>query len=170
MISPWFFNIKTWVLTVVLFLFFQNYKLQFLYPLRWNPPWWGEWAYVTRRFSFPVSSDCWLAAGRGSYCKTASNTKDLCCIKVKITCWILDRPADYTRNHKRQYVKLWIATLNVGTMRELSTESVQMLSWYYVDIWCVQESHWKGKSAQNIMGKNIHYKFFWKRDQSGHGD
>lgn len=27
-----------------------------------------------------------------------------------------DRPADYTRNHKQQYVKIQTATLNVGTM------------------------------------------------------
>ena len=28
-----------------------------------------------------------------------------------------DRPTDYTRNCKQQYVKLQIATLNVSTMR-----------------------------------------------------
>ena len=30
-----------------------------------------------------------------------------------------DRSADYTRNCKRKFVKLRIATLNVGSMREV---------------------------------------------------
>lgn len=38
------------------------------------------------------------------------------------------RPADYARNSKRQYVKLRIATLHVGTMRGRSAEIIEMLS------------------------------------------
>ena len=72
-----------------------------------------------------------------------------------------DISADYTKNRKRQYVKLRIVTLNVVTMRGRSAEIIEMLSKHNVDICCVQETRWKGESAQNILGKNCHYNFFW---------
>ena len=97
--------------------------------------------------------------------KTASNTKDLCCIKDNMLNTQKpgqgDRSADYTKNRKRQYVKLRIVTLNVVTMRGRSTEIIEMLSKHNVDICCVQETCWKGESAQNILGKNCHYNLFW---------
>ena len=57
-----------------------------------------------------------------------------------------DRPTDYTRNCKQQYVKLQIATLQVSTMRIICGNS-RMLSPPNVNICCVQETHWKGESA-----------------------
>ena len=54
-------------------------------------------------------------------------------------------------------------------MRGISTKIVEMLSRRSVDICCVQETRWKGESARKSMGKNYHYKFFWKGDESGHG-
>lgn len=67
-------------------------------------------------------------------------------------------------------MKLWIATLYVGTMRGKSAEIVEMLSQCkIVDICCMQETHWKGKFAGKIMGKICHFKFFWKGDESGDG-
>ena len=68
-----------------------------------------------------------------------------------------DRPGDYTKNRKRQYVKLRIATLNVGTIQKRSAEIVEMLSRRNVDICCVQETRWKSELARKIMGKNCHY-------------
>ena len=53
-------------------------------------------------------------------------------------------------------------------MRGRSAEIAEMLSSHNIDICCVQETRWKGKSAQKIMGKNCHYKFFWKGDESKH--
>ena len=78
-----------------------------------------------------------------------------------------DRPADHTRNCKRQYVKLRIATLNGGIMRGGSAETAEILSQCNVNICCVQKTCWKGESARKIMGKNCHYyyKFFWKGDE-----
>ena len=51
-----------------------------------------------------------------------------------------DIPADFTRNHKLQYVKHHIVTLNVGTIGGRSTEIVEMLSRRNVDIYCTQET------------------------------
>ena len=39
-----------------------------------------------------------------------------------------DGPADYTKNRKRPYVKLQIANVNVGNMREQSAGIVEILS------------------------------------------
>ena len=80
-----------------------------------------------------------------------------------------DRPANCTRNRKWLYDKLQIATLNVSTMKGQSAEIVEMLSRRIFDICCAQETRWKGEWAQKIMGKNCHYKFFWKGDKLGHG-
>ena len=62
-----------------------------------------------------------------------------------------------------------IATLNVGTMRGQFADIAEMLSWRNVDICCAQETRWKSDSARKNMGKNCHYKIFWKGDESGHG-
>ena len=81
-----------------------------------------------------------------------------------------ERPAGLSRDiDKGQYMKLRIASLNVGTMRGRAAEIVEMLSRQNIDICCVQETRWKGESARKIMGKDSHYKFFWKGDESGHG-
>ena len=42
-----------------------------------------------------------------------------------------------------------------------------MLSRRLIDICCVQESKWRGESAQKIAGRNSYYKFFYKEDDSG---
>ena len=114
----------------------------------------------------------WLQEGN-PVVKTASNTNKFMLYQSKDN--ILntqkpghgDRPVDYTRNRKRQYVKLRIDTLNAGAITERS-EIVEMLSLRNVDICCVQETRWKGESARKVMGKNCHYQFFWKGDESGH--
>ena len=62
-----------------------------------------------------------------------------------------------------------IATLNVGSVRGQSNENVEMLPRRLIDICCVQESRWRGESAQKIAGRNSYYKFFWKGDDSGSG-
>ena len=77
-----------------------------------------------------------------------------------------DRLADYTRNRKRQYFKLRIATRNVGTLRGRSAEVVEMLSRCNVDIFCVKETRWKDELTRRVMGKNCHNKFFWKGNES----
>lgn len=38
-----------------------------------------------------------------------------------------DRSADSTSNHKGQYVKLWIATVNIGTLRRQYAEIVEII-------------------------------------------
>ena len=77
-----------------------------------------------------------------------------------------DRLADYTRNRKRQYFKLRIATRNVGTLRGRSAEVIEMLSRCNVDIFCVKETRWKDELTRRVMGKNCHNKFFWKGNES----
>ena len=62
-----------------------------------------------------------------------------------------------------------------GTMRGGSNEIVEMLSRRLIesrrliDIGCVQESRWRGETAQKIGGRNSYYKSFWRGDNSGIG-
>ena len=65
-----------------------------------------------------------------------------------------DRPTGYTRNHKRQYVKPQIVTLNVGTMRRRSTEIAEMLSWGNVDI-CCAGNLLEGQIGSTNYGKEL---------------
>ena len=80
------------------------------------------------------------------------------------------RPAEFVkRNYKENFDRLRVATLNVGTMKGRSAEIVEMLTRRNIDICCLQETQWKGESARRIMGKDSHYKFFWKGDGLGRG-
>ena len=62
-----------------------------------------------------------------------------------------------------------IATVNMGTMRGRSNGIFDMLSRRLKDICLVQESRWRGKSAQKIAGRNYYYKFFWNGNDSDSG-
>ena len=50
-----------------------------------------------------------------------------------------------------------------------ANEVVEMLTRREVDVCCVQETRWRGRSARKIQGKDSVYKFFWCGDQSGYG-
>ena len=74
----------------------------------------------------------WLATGRASGCKNCFKYERFILYQSKYML-ITQKPvqsvrhADYTRNCKQQYIKLWIDTLKVGATRGWSTEIVEML-------------------------------------------
>ena len=76
-----------------------------------------------------------------------------------------DRPADYNRNYKRQYVNLRIATINVGTIRGRSAEIVEMLFRRNVDICCVQETVGMAKWLKTFWERTVIISYFG-RDMS----
>ena len=74
---------------------------------------------------------------------------------------------DHVRHNFRNFR---ISTLNVGTMRGRSGEVVETVSRRKVDIYCLQETRWRGCSARMIAGKDTRYKFFWSGNYKGTGD
>ena len=69
----------------------------------------------------------------------------------------------------RATVNMGIATVNMGTMRGRSNGIFDMLSRRLKDICRVQESRWRGESAQKIAERNYYYKFFWNGNDSDSG-
>ena len=55
-------------------------------------------------------------------------------------------------------MELKVGTLNVGTMTGKGRELADMMERRKVDIFCVQETKWKGSKARNIGGS---YKLFY---------
>ena len=66
------------------------------------------------------------------------------------------------RPHK--LCKLWLSSLNVGTMHGRANEVVETLGRRNIDICCIQESRWKGCSVRLIKAKDFTYKFIWSGD------
>ena len=62
---------------------------------------------------------------------------------------------------------IFIATLNIVTIKGQSNEIVKMLLKRQIDICGVQESRWRDESAGKVARINFLYKFFWKGDNSG---
>lgn len=46
-----------------------------------------------------------------------------------------------------------VTTLNEGTMKNSSSEIVEMLEWRQMDVCCVQAFRWKGSSVKLLTGK-----------------
>lgn len=67
--------------------------------------------------------------------------------------------------------KLWIASLNVGTMCGRTNEAEKTLARRQIDMCFVQVMCWRGtctcSSARIISGKDCCCKFFWSVDSSG---
>ena len=51
--------------------------------------------------------------------------------------------------------KLRVSSSNVGTMHGRASEVVETISRRRIDIWCVQESRWKGCSVRFISAKGF---------------
>ena len=60
-----------------------------------------------------------------------------------------------------------IASWNIGTMRDRSSEIVETITRRNIDLCCVQEVRWRGASARHITGKDSRYKFFWVGNNQG---
>ena len=58
-----------------------------------------------------------------------------------------------------------IGTVNVGTLGGTDLvkagEVVETLTRRGIDLCCVQESRWNGRSCRLVTGKDSVYKFFW---------
>ena len=67
------------------------------------------------------------------------------------------------------FVDFRLCSLNVGTLRGRSGEIVEMLERRSIDMCCVQEVRWRGKSCRMIAGKATKYKLFWIGSDSGFG-
>ena len=70
---------------------------------------------------------------------------------------------------KEELMSFRVCSLNVGTLRGRSSEIVEMLERREVDVCCVQEHRWRGRSVRMIEGKAERYKFFWKGNEFGTG-
>ena len=51
--------------------------------------------------------------------------------------------------------------VNVGTISGRANEIVEVLFQRKIDLYCLQETRWRGGSAVLIKGNNTIYKFFW---------
>ena len=73
-------------------------------------------------------------------------------------------------NHETPHQKMFrIASLNVGTLRGISSKVVETVSRRGVDLCCLQEVQWHGAYAQMIVNKDSRYKVFWIGNENGNG-
>ena len=62
---------------------------------------------------------------------------------------------------------LQVVSVNVETLRGRSGEAVEMLEHRPVDICCIQEIKFSGKSVRMISGKGAKYKLLWIENKKG---
>ena len=60
-------------------------------------------------------------------------------------------------------------TVNVGTISGRADKIIEMLTWWKVDLCCLQETRWRGGSACLIKENNTIYKLICCGNQSGFG-
>ena len=65
---------------------------------------------------------------------------------------------------------IFIATLNIITIKGQSNEIVKILLKRQIDVCGVQESRSRDESAWKVARITFLYKFFWKGDNSGNGN
>ena len=65
--------------------------------------------------------------------------------------------------------KFRIASLNVGTLRGISSKVVETMFRRSMDLYYLQEIRWHSVSAHMIEGKDSHYKIFWVRNEKVRG-
>ena len=60
-----------------------------------------------------------------------------------------------------------VGTLNVNTLKGRVCEVVETLSRRQVDLFCVQETRYRGGHCRIIKGKDSRYKLFWSGNSKG---
>ena len=60
-----------------------------------------------------------------------------------------------------------MGTLNVNTLRGRVCEVVETLSRRKVDVFCIQETRYRGGSCRTIKGKDTRYKLYWSGNDKG---
>ena len=65
--------------------------------------------------------------------------------------------------------RIRVASWNIGTIKGRSLEVVETLERRKVDICCVQETRFRGKSARVFVGRRSRYKFIWCGNDQGTG-
>ena len=60
-----------------------------------------------------------------------------------------------------------MGTLNVNTLRGRVCEVVETLSRRKVDVYCIQETRYRGGSYRIIKGKDTRYKLYWSGNDKG---
>ena len=73
------------------------------------------------------------------------------------------------RHKQKRTNPLRVASLNVATLRGISSEVVQTMSRRGIDLCCIQECRWRGVSARMIDGKDSRYKCLWIGNELGIG-
>ena len=60
-----------------------------------------------------------------------------------------------------------LASLNVGSLRGGSGEVAEILEQRNIDLCCVQEIRWRGRSTRIMEEKRVKYKLFCKGNDDG---
>ena len=60
-----------------------------------------------------------------------------------------------------------VGTLHVNTLRGRVCEVVETLSRRKVDVFCIQETRYRGGSCRTIKGKDTRYKLYWSGNDKG---
>ena len=79
------------------------------------------------------------------------------------------REATKTGHRTGLECRIRVASWNIGTIKGRSLEVVETLERRKVDICCVQETRFRGKSARVFVGRRSRYKFIWCGNDQGTG-
>ena len=66
-------------------------------------------------------------------------------------------------------VKIWLETLNIGTLNGMGLEICDELWKSNVDLCCLQEARWRGCAAGLIGLQGRRYKLWWSGNKEGYG-
>ena len=112
--------------------------------------------------SKPFSENCVNEAGTELGEGVAHGRDFVGCRQSQTVIKLLHQPKD-------NMTKFRFCTLNVGSLRGRSGEVAEFLERRDIDLCCVQETRWRGKSVRIVEGKQARYKIFWIGNSKGTG-
>ena len=112
--------------------------------------------------SKPFSENCVNEAGTELGEGVAHGRDFVGCRQSQTIIKLLHQPKD-------DMTKFRFCTLNVGSLRGRSGEVAEFLERRDIDLCCVQETRWRGKSVRMVEGKQARYKIFWIGNSKGTG-